>query len=77
MNRKTLIQFAHPGKKIACFVSLFARANYDLNSISVCSPCCSIHLVKIVSTITGRFISAKNNSAELIVLGCLKLIVSS
>ena len=37
MNRKTLIQFAHLGKQIACFIliRLFARANYDLNCNSV------------------------------------------
>ena len=32
MNRKTLIQFAmHLGKQTACFILLFAGANYDLN----------------------------------------------
>ena len=46
MNRKTLIQFAHLGKQVACFICLFAGANYDLNSDSVCSPRCSIHLVR-------------------------------
>jgi len=30
MNRKTLIQCAHLGKKIACFILLFAGANNDL-----------------------------------------------
>ena len=39
MNRKTLIQFAHLGKQIACFIliRLFSRTNYDLNCNSVCS----------------------------------------
>ena len=48
MNRKTLIQFAHLGKQIACFIliRLFAKANYDLNCDSVCSPRCSIHLLR-------------------------------
>ena len=32
MDRKTLIQFAHPGKQIACFIRLFAGANYDKKS---------------------------------------------
>ena len=41
MNRKTLIQFAHLGKLIACYIRLFAGANYDLNCNSVCSPPCS------------------------------------
>ena len=41
MNRKTLIQFAHLGKLIACYIRLFAEANYDLNCNSVCSPLCS------------------------------------
>ena len=31
MNRKTLIKFAHLGKQTACFILLFAGANYDLN----------------------------------------------
>ena len=48
MNRKILIQFAYLCKQIACFINfcLFAGANYDLNSNSVCSPRCSIHLVR-------------------------------
>ena len=39
MNRKTLIQFAHLGKQIACFILIrvLAKANYDLNCNSVCS----------------------------------------
>ena len=44
MIKKTLIQFAHFGKQIdrlACFIRLFAGANYDLNCNSVCSPRCS------------------------------------
>ena len=28
MNRKTLIQFAHLGEQIACFIRPFAGANY-------------------------------------------------
>ena len=31
MNRKTLIQFAHLGKQIACFIRLLTGANYDLS----------------------------------------------
>ena len=31
MNRKTLIQLAHLGKQIVCFIRLFAGANQDLN----------------------------------------------
>ena len=46
MNRKTLIQFAHLSEQIACFICLFARENYDLNCNSVCSPHCSIHLIR-------------------------------
>ena len=46
MNRKTLIQFAHLSEQIACFIHLFAGENYDLNCNSVCSPCCSINLVR-------------------------------
>ena len=46
MNRKTLIQFAHLGEQIACFIRPFAGANYDLNRNSVCSPRCSIHFVR-------------------------------
>ena len=48
MNKKTLIEFSHLGKQIACFIliRLFARANYDLNCNSVCSPRCSIHIVR-------------------------------
>ena len=48
MNRKTIIQFAHLGKQMACFIlsRLFAKANYDLNCDSVCSPRCSIHLLR-------------------------------
>ena len=77
MNRKTLIQFAHLAKQIACFIRLFAGANYDLNCNSVCSPHCFIHLVRISSELpTGR-LPAKNDSVELIVWGVLKLIVSS
>ena len=41
MNRKTLIQFAHLGEQIACFIliCLFARANYDLNNIVILFVC--------------------------------------
>ena len=49
MIRKTLIQFAHFGKQIdrlACFIRLFAGANYDLNCNSVCSPRCSTTLLR-------------------------------
>ena len=48
MNRKTIIQFVHLGKQIACFnlIRLFARANYDLNCNSVYSPRCSIHILR-------------------------------
>ena len=48
MNRKTLIQFAHLGEQIGCFIliCLFARANYDLNCNSVYLSCCSIHLIR-------------------------------
>ena len=46
MNRKTLIQFAHLGKQFAYFIRLVAKANYDLNCNSVCSPRCSISLVR-------------------------------
>ena len=31
MSRKTLIQLAHLGKQIFCFIRLFAGANQDLN----------------------------------------------
>ena len=37
-EQKTLFQFALHGKQIACFIRLFAGANYDLNCNSVCSP---------------------------------------
>ena len=68
MNRKTLIQLAHLAKQIACFICLFAGADYDLNCNSVCSPRCFIHLIRISSELpaTGR-LSAKNDSVELIV----------
>ena len=49
MKRKTGIQFAefaHLGKQIACFIRLFAGATYDLNCNSVCSPRCTIHLLR-------------------------------
>ena len=46
MNRKTLIQFVHLGKQIACFIRLFVGANYDLNCNAVCSPRCFIHLFR-------------------------------
>ena len=48
MNRKTLIQFAHLGEQIACFIliCLFAGANYDLNCNSVCLSHCSIDLIR-------------------------------
>ena len=46
MNRKTLIQFAHLGEQVACFICPFVGGNYDLNRNSVCSPRCSIHLVR-------------------------------
>ena len=46
MKRKTSIQFAYLGKQIVCFLCLFAGANYDLNSNSVCWPRFSIHLVR-------------------------------
>ena len=36
----------HLGKQIAFFICLFAGPNYDLNCDSVCSPLCSIHLIK-------------------------------
>ena len=39
-------QFIHLGKQIAFFITLFAGANYDLNSNSICSPRCSIHQVR-------------------------------
>ena len=45
-SKKTSIQFAYLGTQIVCFLCLFAEANYDLNSNSVCSPRCSIHLVR-------------------------------
>ena len=48
MNKKTLIQFAHLGEQIASFIRLFAGANYDLNCNSVCSPRCSIRLLRKV-----------------------------
>ena len=41
MNWKTLIQSAHLGKQIACFIRLVAGEN-DLN----CSPRCYIHLIR-------------------------------
>ena len=67
MNRKTLIQFAHLAKQMACFIHLFAGANYDLNCNSVCLLRCFIHLARISSELpTGR-LSAKNDSVELIV----------
>ena len=49
MNGKTLLQFADLGKQIACFIRLFAGANYDhndLNCNSVCSPRCFVHLLR-------------------------------
>ena len=51
MNRKTLIQFAHLGKQIACFIliRLFARTNYDLNCNSVCSSRPFTSLEKVVN----------------------------
>ena len=50
-NRNTLIQFAHLGKKIACFIliRLFARVNYDLNCNSVCSSRPFTSLEKVVN----------------------------
>ena len=42
-EQKTLIQFALHGKQIACFIRLFAGANYDLNCNSVCSPRCYLY----------------------------------
>ena len=51
MNRKTLIQFAHLGKQITCFIliRLFARTNYDLNCNSVCSSRPFTSLEKVVN----------------------------
>ena len=54
MNRKTLIQFAHLGEQIACFIRPCAGANYDLNRNSVCSPPCSIHLVRKSSEVQQK-----------------------
>ena len=48
MDKKTLIQFAHLGEQIASFIRLFAGANYDLSCNSVCSPRCSIRLLRKV-----------------------------
>ena len=76
MKRKTSIQFAYLGKQIVCFLCLFAGANYDLNSNSVCWPRCSIHLVRksseLIPSTTAR-LSAKNDSATncLLVRNCL------
>ena len=66
MNRKTLIQFAHLGKEIACFIRLFAGANYDLNCNSVCSPRCFIHLFRKSSELQQEGYLLKN-----IPLSCL------
>ena len=50
MNTKTLIQVAHLGEQIACFILPFAGANYDLNRNPVCSPRCSFtSLEKVVN----------------------------
>ena len=46
MNKKTLIQFAHLGKKFAYYILLVAGESYDLNCNTVYSPCCSVHLVR-------------------------------
>ena len=78
--QKTLIQFARHGK-LKQFSRLFhsprCQANYDLSCNSVCSPRCSIHLNRKSSETTIGRLSAKNSSAELIVWGALKRIVSS
>ena len=78
--QKTLIQFARHGK-LKQFSRLFhsprCQANYDLSCNSVCSPRCSIHLTRKSSETTIGRLSAKNGSAELIVWGALKRIVSS
>ena len=78
--QKTLIQFARHGK-LKQFSRLLhsprCQANYDLSCNSVCSPRCSIHLTRKSSETTIGRLSAKNGSAELIVWGALKQIVSS
>ena len=80
VNSKTLIQFARHGK-LKQFSRLFhsprCQANYDLSCNSVCSPRCSIHLTRKSNETTIGRLSPKNSSAELIVWGALKRIVSS
>ena len=48
MKRKTLIQFADLGKQVACFIRLFAGANYDDNDVNCNSlfPLCFVHLLR-------------------------------
>ena len=68
MNWKTLIQFAHISMQIACFIHLPARANYEVNCNSVCSPCCSIHLLRKSSELQQEgYLLFKNDSADVIV----------
>ena len=67
MNRKTLIQFTHLGKQVACFIRLFAGANYDLNCNSVCSPRCVIHLFRKSSELQQEGYLLKKIPVELTV----------
>ena len=69
MNRKTLIQFAHLSKQIACFILIRRFSREIMTSIVILF----VHLVapftsldEVVNYITER-LSAKNDSAELFV----------
>ena len=66
-EQKTLIQFALHGKQIACFIRLFAGANYDLNCNSVCSPRCVIHLFRKSSELQQEGYLLKKIPVELTV----------
>ena len=52
-EQKTLIQFAHHGEQFAYFIRLVSGAIYDLSCNSVCSPRCSIHLLRKSSDLQG------------------------
>ena len=66
-EQKTLIQFALHGKQIACFIRLFAGANYDLNCNLVCSPRCFIHLYRKSSELQQEGYLLKKIPVELTV----------
>lgn len=70
------MHITHLSQQFVCFIRLTARANYDLSNIIV------FHFVRLVVPFTllekvvnilGR-LSAKNNSAELIVYNAFKIV---